>query len=115
MTYLAVNGGSRPGAATVGAMKQTTTTTVTTKTTPRKRIAVPQPRLRLVKRVRTIVVRTRTAFVQAIPTTVLRTTQIQPRVKRAKVISVTTTNALPAPKSVNELTVRERRRLRAPR
>jgi hypothetical protein len=81
-------------------MKQTTTT-VTTTTTTRNRIDVAKPRLKLVKRVRTIVVRTR------IP--------VAPRVKQAAVISVTTTRALPAPRPVNELTVRERRRLPAPR
>jgi len=82
-------------------MKQTTTTTVTTTTTTRKRIAVPKPKPRLVKRVRTIVVRTRTPAAR--------------RVKQAEVISVTTTRALPAARPVNELTVRERRRLPAPR
>jgi hypothetical protein len=92
---------------------QTTTTTTVTTTTRRRKIPAPKP-LRLVKRVRTITVRTPVASPgKAI---VRRRGQAVP-VKRADVLSVTTTSRrLPAPTPVvSELTVKQRQRLPAPR
>jgi hypothetical protein len=90
-----------------------TTTTVTTTTRGRKIPAAPR-KMRLVKRVRTITVRT---AVVKLPKDMMRRIADAARpVKRAEVLSVTTTRALPAPKTrVSELTVRERQRLPDPR
>jgi hypothetical protein len=93
---------------------QTTTTTTVTTTTRRRKIPAPKPQRRLAKRVRTVTVRT---AVVKLPKAMLRRIADSARtVKRAEVISVTTTRALPAPtKPVSALTVKERRRLPDPR
>jgi len=94
----------------------TTTTTVTT-TTRRRKILVPKPKpqLRLAKRVRTVTVRT--AVVKLPKEMVRRIADSARPVKRAEVLSVTTTSrSLPSPKPVvGELTVKQRQRLPAPR
>jgi len=90
-----------------------TTTTVTTTTQGRKIPAAPR-KMRLVKRVRTITVRT--AVVKLPKKLMRRIADTARSAKRAGGVSVTTTRVIPAPKTrVSELTVRERQRLPDPR
>ena len=71
-------------------------------------IPAPKPRLRLVTRSRKIVLRTAVAK----RSTARRGAKAAPPMKQAKVISVTTTRALPKPKpAVSEMTVKEREAL----
>jgi hypothetical protein len=94
------------GGEAAPAMSTETITTTTTTTVTRRIVKVPKPRPRLVKRVRTIVVRTRTLKAATRPA---RRKTTEPSMKPAEVLRIETTK--PSPAEVHALVVRPRPKL----